>query len=513
MWFVAKCRRWVWSVWLAVGWLAQVHALAAQELPRVSTTRMLLVAGVGVDQKNADLLGLSRIKFQGLIASELASVGYRIASADDAAVRHGESAPLTLTGSVREEICDDIAPSQCRIAILWDLQDHRGATVYRALTRAVEQRATLEELRRALITQSLHSLLKRRRFALQLTDVESGSAARDPEPLGFKQCRRSALELPHAARSAAASLVLVESGSNLARGAIISGDGLILTSAKAILPGAPLRVRFSAQQTLPGDVVAIDRAADVALVHVAVNTDKTCLPLGEGSLPSGTTVFGVSSELAEDAAVSLGAGPVLKSLEVDGKRWVQIDSRVARADGGPVLDAEARLFAVASGQAPKDLEAAVQAIEVGSALQALNIKPAAISDPRLVGAQKVEPAVSYVRDRDDPPFVLTKRYTYGTSPTARRLRTASLVVTGAAAFGVAATWVTFRHSPDMSPAAHQRTVVLNDLSWVLLGLGAVGIGASFAWPEGHEVVEGHGSARRELFIGVASGGLSLTGSI
>jgi S1-C subfamily serine protease len=259
----------------------------SQDLPRVSAARKLLVAGVAVDHRSADLLGLSRIKFQGLIASELSSAGYVIGGPDDAVLGHGEAAPLTLIGSVREEICDDVAPSQCRIAILWDLQNQKGVTVYRALTRAVEQQPTLDELRRALVTASLHSLLKRRRFELQLKGADADWGPREPGPLGFKRCSRGALELPRASRSAAASMVLVESGSNLARGAIVSADGMILTTANALSSQAPLRVRFSAHQTLVANVVALDRAADLALVHVAVSTDETCLPLADGGVSGG----------------------------------------------------------------------------------------------------------------------------------------------------------------------------------------------------------------------------------
>ena len=509
MWFVAKCRRLVWPALLALACTMLSRLARGQDLPRVSATRKLLVAGVAVDHRSGDLLGLSRIKFQGLIASELGSAGYVIGGPDDAALSHGDAAPLTLTGSVREEICDDVAPSQCRIAISWDLQNQKGVTVYRTLTRAVEQQPTLDELRRALVMASLHSLLKRRRFELQLKGADADWGLREAGPLGFKRCSRGALELPRASRSAAASMVLVESGSNLARGAIVSADGMILTSANAILPQAPLRVRFSAHQTLAANVVAIDRAADVALVHVAVSTDKTCLPLADGGVSAGQTVFVIDSELAEEAAVSLSPAVVRDSRDVNGGRSFRFDPQSPRAEGGPVLDAEARLMAVVSGSAPKQLDGAGQALHVASALQALNVKSAPITDPRLLGEpSKREPAGAYVRDRDDPPFVLTKRYTYGTSAIARNLRTAGVVGTSVAALGVAATWLSFRANPAMAPGAHHRMVILNDLSWVLLGFGAVGIAASFALPEGHDVVEGHGTARRELY----GGGLELRGA-
>jgi S1-C subfamily serine protease len=498
---------------LTVGALAIVEPAQSQELPRVSVTRKLAVAGVSGDAHHQDLLGISRIKFQGLIAAELGEVGYVLATPDEIAFQRGDRAPLTLSGRIKEEICDDIEPSQCRIAISWELEDVRGRVVYRVLTRAVEQQSSIEQLRRGLVRGALHSLLKRRRFALQLADVDAATVADAEGPLGFKRCRRGTLALPAAARSAVAPLVWVESGSNLAAGSIISGDGLVLTSASSIEPSAPLRVRFSAQQTVAGQVVAIERRADVALVHVPVSTDTTCVPLGEEQIRTGAQVFGVSSELSEDSAVSLDGAALLRLQEGDGQQWLEVDTRLAHVAGAPLLDEQGRLVAIVSGSIRKPTSGTARVLAVASVLAALNVKPAAVTDSRLLLERSAPRTVEYVGDRDDPPFTLSRRYTYGTSPFARRLRTGSIVAAAIGGAGVAATWIAFRGNPEMSVAAHDRNVILNDLSWVLLGLGAVGIGGSFVWPEGHDVVAGHSASTRELFIGVAGRGVTVGGRI
>lgn len=236
-----------------------------------------------------------------MIAMELASVGYLLTNSDGGEPPASAPPPLTLVGSVREEICDDEAPSQCRVAVQWELQDARGVVVYRAITRAVEQAPSLEKLRRGLIEGTLRSLLQRRRFALQLVD-HSG----------------------------------------------------------------------------PNEVAA--------------------------------------------------------------------------------------------------------------------------------------PPLRYVRDRDDPPFALTKHYTYGTSSAARRLRTGAEVTAAVGGVGVVGTWASFRSSRDLSPAAHARLVVLNDLSWALLGVGAAGFCLSYAWPESHDVVAVQAARRapeRSVFVGLALGSLVL----
>ncbi|MES1189375.1 MAG: trypsin-like peptidase domain-containing protein [Myxococcales bacterium] len=505
---------------VSLAWLTSILAVfaaspaAAQELARVSVSRPLRVGGIVVEPGGQDVIGLSRIKFQGLIASELASVGYRLADAGDGLKSESALAPLTLLGVVKEEICDDEAPSQCRVAIQWELQDPRGVVVYRTTTRAVDQTPSLEKLRRGLVEGALRSLLQRRRFTLQLSDQTAPRPAPVVGPLGFKRCKRPAVALPQAARAAAASLVFVESGSSLAAGAIVSGDGLILTVASTLEANAPLRVRFSAEQTLPARVVALDRKADVALLHVAAHTDATCLVLRDTVLAPGQAVFGVSSELSEDRAFSLSGGAVLAPDPADGEGALRVDPALARAPGAALLDAEGRLAAVVTSRGAHAGGASGRGLGALATLAALELKPAAITDPRLLAEEADKaPAVGYVRDRDDPPFALTKRYTYGTSATAHRLRTAGWITAGVGAVGVVGTWSTFRTIHTLSPTAHNRFVVLNDVSWVLLGLGAVGVGVSYALPQGHDIV-GVRSARRtptgstagQLFVRVAAGG-------
>ena len=490
--------------------LSSARTAAAQELPRVTPSRALRVNGLSMGPYAKDLLGLSRVKYQGLLASQLSAVGYRLAEANAPAnPAKGEVAPLTLLGEVREEVCDDQQPSQCRVAIQWELQDTRGLAVYRTLTRAFAQAPTLDGLRRALVEGALHSLMQRRRFELQLTAGEEATPASVTGPLGFKQCRRAAMALPAASRAVTAALVLIEAGSELTIGAIVSGDGLILTNARTLREGQPLNVRFAAEQVLPAKVVSLDRAADVALLHVAAHTDATCVPLADAPASVGAAVFGVSSVPSEDSALSLNGSVVQQSNE----GTLHVDVVIARGEGAPLLDRDGRLAGMVVAQ-PPGTHASASAITTQAALARLQLKPAAITDPRLIAPQGgSEPVRGFVQDQEDPPFVLTKRYTYGTSSAAHGLRSASAVtaVVGGAAGGYS--WLKFRSSVHVSAQQHQRLVVINDLGWALLGLGAVGLGVSFALPEGHEVVAAHGVARRDLYLGIGANGIELAGHI
>jgi hypothetical protein len=287
---------------------------------------------------------------------------------------------------------------------------------------------------------------------------------------------------------------------------------LILSVASAIVPNAPLRVRFSAAQTLPAEVVALDRASDVALLHAVAHTDTTCLPIRDAPLAAGAAVFGVNSELSEDGAISLNGSVVQKTLQEGGTALLQVDPRIAKVEGGPLVDDKGHLAGVVSAHYGKP-GGLSNAIEVHAALRALGIEPAAITDSRLMGASgEPAPAVGYVRDRDDPPFVMTKVYTYGTSVQAHRLRTISLVTAAVGFVGVAGSWLNFRANTHVSEASHNRAIVINDLGWVVLGLGVVGFGASYALPQGHDIVAVQ-TAKRELFVTLRPGGVVFGGRL
>jgi hypothetical protein len=43
----------------------------------------------------------------------------------------------------------------------------------------------------------------------------------------------------------------------------------------------------------------------------------------------------------------------------------------------------------------------------------------------------------------------------------------------------------------------------------LLGLGAVGLGVSFAWPEAHDRVAAQSASTRELYLELVGSGLTL----
>ncbi len=488
----------------ASGLLASAPALASDlgssAATRVSVTRKLAVVGVSSTPLVEDVLGISRWQFQGLIAAELQGVGYLLASADQQqAARDPASAPLSLVGTLTEEECAPTEPRQCRIAVRWELQDPRGAALYRVITRAVAESDNVSALRRALVEGALQSLLRRRRFPLQLVDAEQPAARSATDVvLGFRACTRPAAALPEAARAVAAALVFVEAGSSLSNGTIVSPDGLVLTSATGIEPSVPLHVKLAAHQKLSAQIVTIDHAAGVALLRVDGNFHSTCLPVRDAPLPVGAPVFGVSSPLSEERAISLAGSVVMNAKPRPGTESgpvLETDPLIARNVGAPLLDAAGSLAGVVTERSELTSKRG-DALPINLALRGLKVKPAAISDARLVAEPAAAPATAaarFVRDYDDPPYALTRRYSYGTSNLSHAVRKGSIASVAVGAAAVLTSWM-FAGAAE-SEAAHTRWVVVNDVGWVLAGLGAVGFAGSFAIPEGHDVVAMHSEAR------------------
>jgi S1-C subfamily serine protease len=474
------------------------------DAPRVSVTRKVAVTGVGSTPLVADVLGISRWQFQGLIASELQSVGYLLATPDEQlAARDPATAPLSLVGTLTEEECAPTEPRQCRIAVRWELQDQHGMVVYRVITRAVAEGDNVGVLRRELVEGVLQSLLRRRRFPLQLVEAERPPAPSATDAvLGFRACARPAAALPGASRAVAAGLVFVEAGSSLSNGTIISPDGLVLTSAAGIEPAVPLHVRLAAQQKLPAQVVAIDHPAGVALLRVEGNFQATCVPVREAPLPVGSPVFGVSSPLTEERAISLAGSVSMNERSHAGTEsghMLETDPLIAHNAGAPLLDADGALAGVVTERAPGSSKRG-DALPSLAALASLKVKPAAISDARLVGEREHEPelglatgAARFVRDHDDAPYPLTRRYSYGTSDVAHGVRKAGIASVAVGAAAVLTSWM-FAGGAE-SESAHNRWIAVNDVGWVLAGLGAVGFAGSYAIPEGHDVVAVHTEAR------------------
>ena len=155
-------------------------------------------------------------------------------------------------------------------------------------------------------------------------------------------------------------------------GVVVDGDGRVLTNRHVVEGCSRLRVRGDAVVPTSADIVALDDAADLALLRAsaplpfaAVFRAGSPLRAGEDVLAVGFPLAGL---LADEANVSAGLVNALAGLRND-RRVFQMSAPVQQgSSGGPLLDAGGRVV----GLVVTRLNSRVVAEETGDFPQNVN---------------------------------------------------------------------------------------------------------------------------------------------
>jgi len=165
---------------------------------------------------------------------------------------------------------------------------------------------------------------------------------------------RAPTDWPSIAASVEQSVVTIEAGDFGGSGwvAHVSAAGSdIITNFHVVentwaAGNATVRVRRR-DSTIDGTVVRVDARNDIAVIHV-----KERLPVlsTAASRPSlGSAVMAVGSPLGLDGTVTLGVVSGFRSLE--GSDYIQFSAPISPGNsGGPVIDSQGRVVAVASAK-------------------------------------------------------------------------------------------------------------------------------------------------------------------
>lgn len=138
-------------------------------------------------------------------------------------------------------------------------------------------------------------------------------------------------------------------------GVIWQRDGLIITNAH-VVAGPPgqhggVSVLFPDGQTLPAQVVAVDRDLDLAALRVA-KVDLTPIALADSrQLASGDLVlaFGYPGGVTggATAGVVIGMGAQLPELAASQREWIAASLHLRPGhSGGPMVDSQARVVGI-----------------------------------------------------------------------------------------------------------------------------------------------------------------------
>jgi S1-C subfamily serine protease len=186
-----------------------------------------------------------------------------------------------------------------------------------------------------------------------LLSGQGGSAAAAPMgPVGemLALSRKGAFAEPLANHSgqvlnAVVSLRLAQSHGS---GFLVSEDGLILTNAHVVGNADSVNVRFPGGFELPGKVLKVHAARDVALVKVEMS-HAACLPIRTAPLAVAEPVYAIGAPLSLELASTLSKGVVsaLRTQAPENQPIIQADADIHGGNsGGPLVDANGNVVGI-----------------------------------------------------------------------------------------------------------------------------------------------------------------------
>lgn len=137
-------------------------------------------------------------------------------------------------------------------------------------------------------------------------------------------------------------------------GFLISKNGDLLTNAHVVGSASRVEVQFSSGDKLPGKVAAKDTSLDVALVQVALDSQKADpLPLGTlKGVQVGQPVFAIGNPFGLDETLTTGVVSALNRdiTSLNGftiPNAIQTDAAINPGNsGGPLLDADGKVLGI-----------------------------------------------------------------------------------------------------------------------------------------------------------------------
>jgi hypothetical protein len=129
-------------------------------------------------------------------------------------------------------------------------------------------------------------------------------------------------------------------------GFFISRDGFLLTNAHVVGDAKFVRVQLASGRAISGEVIAVNRGRDVALVKVA-ETGFVSLPIATIERPVGSEVYAIGAPLERQLATTVTRGIISAYRVRDGLRMIQGDVTVQHGNsGGPLVDASGNVVGI-----------------------------------------------------------------------------------------------------------------------------------------------------------------------
>lgn len=299
-----------------------------------------------------------------VIASEtMQEFGFKVLGGDDLLFEDEESGMATyqLGGTIRDlryNTYGNLAGSKAEawMEVEWQLNNAlKEQVVFADTTKGTavhEDEETGVAAVRKAFRAALKNLLANKEFVTMVgapadslkagTKVaESRSIPRCDEP--------AAATLPNETESAFDAAPLIRVGDSHGSGVVISPEGHLLTAAHVVSDVEKAKARFRSGLELTGQVVALDRPQDIALVKLP-GSGHACLRLAHGAPSSvGTDLFAIGAPVSEDLSFSVSKGIVSGHRTIGGYQFLQTDASINPGNsGGPLLNRHAEIIGIVS---------------------------------------------------------------------------------------------------------------------------------------------------------------------
>lgn len=326
---------------------------------------------------------------------EMRASGYPAVGAENIVFDKDNSngARFAVGGTVHELDCkydEEKDVRNCHVGVAWEIMDNEsGDVVYRVITRHAARYRDPKTTGNTLLNGAFRSLLARPALLRILRKEAPSTASSSFEHASFKRCPASSRTMPGSSDKVLDATVLVEAGTALGSGVLISPDGFVLTAAHVVSSGTPLKVQLPDGTRLKAFAVRTDRHSDVALIKLRSEEEVPCLAHRADELKTGDEIYAIGSPLAKELAFSLSRGIVSAVRDRDGVSLIQTDASVNRGNsGGPMIDKDGRWAAITSWKAVgSGVEGIAFGVTVKSAFDALSIGPGDDTDESLKTAQ------------------------------------------------------------------------------------------------------------------------------
>ncbi len=195
-----------------------------------------------------------------------------------------------------------------------------------------------------------------------------------------------------------------KTGQGSGSGFLVTSDGYLVTCAHVVEGTTKIDVVVNGGQSYPGQVVAFDKAHDLAVVRI-IGSNLPTVPLGNSDvveLAQEVRAVGYPLSTVLGESVKITRGTVAGVVNTEGRKLFQVDASINPGNsGGPLVNEMGHVVGVASAKlAGEDIDGvgfAVPTNEVLNLLRTKGIAPAvATGGERLDGpslARRVTPAV------------------------------------------------------------------------------------------------------------------------